>query len=391
MSGPGGAARSVLLAPAVALVVALAAGCTTSTGPAPVPAAPRGPAVADPPPVRAGHDTKWVCAFLQENTIEAVTAFETAVGRPLDCVATYVERRTWADVTGVSPLSVPGDQLVPWVAADPAHRRLVLSVPMVPQSETTDPDWRRNGADGAYDEQWRAFGARAVSLGLGRSVLRLGWEMNGSWFPENYVGTTDAQVRDWRAYFQRVVTILRSVQGAEFLVDFNVNMGGSDASDEDGDPRPLTDWFPGRGYVDAVGVDLYDRWIPGVRRSTPPRDWSAQEKADWYEERWRALTTLQNSLQDCLDLAREQGLPVSVGEWAMTADVGGSAGGGDDPHFVTRLLETVQDNPTLYTAYADYPGGGIGMVLTDAPQGLQAFREGVGPAGAVRPSPAGDG
>ena len=72
-------------------------------------------------------------------------------------------------------------------------------------------------------------------------VIRLGWEMNGTWFP--WSTNADGYKRMWR----RLIPQYRAVSGA-FRFDWCTN-GGS--------PNPES-WYPGDDVVDVIAMDQYD-------------------------------------------------------------------------------------------------------------------------------------
>ena len=75
-----------------------------------------------------------------------------------------------------------------------------------------------------------------VKAGFGYSVIRLGHEMNGSWYIDD-IGNTPTQWRQWAEYFAQIVKTMRAVPGAHFLFDWNVNARYRDI--------PLAAFIPG--------------------------------------------------------------------------------------------------------------------------------------------------
>ena len=81
--------------------------------------------------------------------------------------------------------------------------------------------------------------------------------MNGTWYHDS-LGNDPAQYGDWSAYWARIVKVMRSVSGAHFLFDWNVNAGYRNI--------PLASYYPGDSVVDVIGIDIYDSGMPGNPR-----------------------------------------------------------------------------------------------------------------------------
>ena len=85
-------------------------------------------------------------------------------------------------------------------------------------------------ASGYYDAHFVAMAHHLVAAGLGHSVLRLGWEFNGSWFggasrrrasPTSYANRARQFAQAWR----HIVTAIRHVKGDHFEFDWCVSAG----------------------------------------------------------------------------------------------------------------------------------------------------------------------
>ncbi len=160
---------------------------------------------------------------------------------------------------------------------------------------------------GATDTQWQTWGrsvAAKKAAGF-RVITSLAWEPNGNWFPWS---AKDAKAHV--AAFRRVVDNIRATC-SDAEISFTVNAGGSQ-NPPSKDPRDL---WPGKEYVDHVGIDLYDHWPRAVgddavaaREATPYR---AQFWASW---------------------ATGQGLPTLWPEWGLNTV--SPQGGGDNPAFI---------------------------------------------------------
>ena len=222
------------------------------------------------------------------------------------------------------------------------------------RSPPTGGNW---GTAGAYDRYARELAVNLVAAGMGNSVIRLGHEMNGTWYHDS-LGTDPAQYGAWTAYWARMARVMRSVPGAHFLFDWNVNAGHRNI--------PLASYYPGNSVVDVIGVDIYDSGMPGN-----PTDPAA---------RWAALAGEPGGLDQIAAFARQHGKPLSFPEWGVV----NAADGGldDDPAYVTGIATAIKDSNVLYQAYFDHSVGGVGT-LQEAPQTRRLWVKYFGPHGVI--------
>jgi hypothetical protein len=306
-------------------------------------------------------DTKTTCVYTAGSR-SALSRFDQLTGAQVNCALLYNDAdKTWAEwampwFAGSSGGDADWRQ---WLGADPATRRVVISQEMVPDGVPSN--WRQIGAAGGYDGYARRLAANLVAAGMGHAVIRLGHEMNGTWYHDS-LGNDPAQYGAWAAYWARIVTAMRSVPGARFLFDWNVNAGYRDI--------PLDEYYPGDNVVDVIGIDVYDSGMPGN-----PRDPA---------ERWARLYHEPGGLAQIVTFARQHGKPLSVPEWGVVSAAGG--GLGDDPAYVTGLAGLIRDNNVVYQAYFDRAVGGV-MALQDAPQARRLWTKYFGPQGALRGRP----
>ncbi|WP_370718533.1 glycosyl hydrolase [Kineococcus mangrovi] len=326
---------------------------STPVQPAPVPSwTPR-------PHVPADElDTKWV--GVQTHTVSVAEDFGQWLGRPLDCVVVFGSENDWKAIEGPWFAMDPpeGQDWGAWVRDDPDNRTLVISTAMVPKDPPSD--WRARGAAGEYDQHWQRFGRNLVDTGLGSSIVRIGWEMNGKWYETHYVGESEEDREDWKEYFRRIVMAME-VEGSDFEIDFNIAEGPQNSVSID-------QLYPGDDYVDIIGIDVYDSYIS-------PIDPSA---------RWQAKDEKVNSVSAVVDFAVAHDKPISFPEWAMVAE-GSTQGGGDSPEFIDQIADVVASTDVRYQAYFNSPEGGVGMTLEDAPNGSAAFEERFGATGDAAP------
>jgi hypothetical protein len=103
-------------------------------------------------------------------------------------------------------------------------------------------------ASGRYDGYLRSFAAAVKSFG-GRVIIGFGHEMNGNWYPWGNQHTSPAAfVAAWR----HIVTVFRAAGAwnATWLWTVNVIQPSQHI------PSPAR-WWPGRSYVNWVGIDGY--------------------------------------------------------------------------------------------------------------------------------------
>ena len=303
-------------------------------------------------------NTKTTCVYTG-GTTAGLASFAQLTGRPANCVLLYNDANTTWDQLVDPWFTRPSSDWGRWLAADPKGRRMVLSQEMVP--DQAPANWRQLGAAGAYDRYIRELASNLVAAGMGNSVIRLGHEMNGTWYHDS-LGTDPALYGDWTAYWARIVRVMRSVRGAHFLFDWNVNAGHQDI--------PLASYYPGNSVVDVIGVDIYDSGMPG-----DPSDPAA---------RWARLASEPGGLDQIVAFARQHGKPLSFPEWGVVNP--DSGGLGDDPAYVSGIVAAIRDNKVLYQAYFDHPIGGV-IVLQDAPRSLRLWETYFGRQGLIRGRP----
>ena len=326
-----GVLLSVIAVVAVAVVVALSLSLSGTGGPA----------------GQGAVGKARPCAYTADS-ISRLASFSDLVGEPITCAVVYnSSATTWAQLaepwflTGNNP-DLRWDK---WAAADPSHT-LVIAESLVPAVPPTN--WRAQGASGAYDATFVAFGKKLVALGLGDSIIRLAPEGNGDWFIDN-AGKTTADYQNWAAYWARVAAILHKTPGAHFQLDWNIAAGQR--------PIPLSSFYPGDKAVDIMGVDQHD--IAAVKVGT------AQP------QRWQFQLTQADGLDSVLGFAKEHGKPISVPEWGVSgAD---EKGAGDDPYYMTQMAQLFAGQPVAYEAYWDKAGTADELVKN--PKSLGVYRQ----------------
>lgn len=240
--------------------------------------------------------------------------FAAERGAGSDIAMTYAGRASWSEITNPAWL---------WRTWADAPQTLVISSALFPETG----DWSMAAcAGGRYDAHWRAFGRNAVAAGMAdRTVVRLAWEFNGSWVawaayrPKRFV-------RCWR----HVVSAAES-QAPQLRWDWTVNRGVGDALSD------ATRAWPGKRYVDFVGIDSYDGY-PAV---TSAAGWRKQLKGAQGLRYWARF-------------ARRHDRKLSVPEWGLYPGYAWKGnGGGDNPNYMRKMFaffRSVRGN-LAYEAY----------------------------------------
>ncbi len=294
--------------------------------------------------------TKQECVY-SYHRVDQLVAFGAAVGHDFNCALVYnnasPDWKNW-EMPWFVIHGDPNFNWAKWKVAVPG-RRLIITQALVPSGLA--PDWRARGAAGEFDDHARALATNLVNAGLGDSVIRLSPEANGTWTVDG-LGNDPSQYPLWKKFWARTVRAMRSVPGASFRFDWTINANYR--------PIPFTQYYPGNDVVDIVGADVYDFWAgPAAAPTSPSLRWKAQ-----YDE--------DGGLGDLIQLGRRNGKPLSIPEWGLSA-VGHKGGAGDNPYFVNAIAGVVRNNVTAYQSYFESTTD-VGMLLTDAPRSLAAYR-----------------
>ncbi|WP_405857091.1 glycosyl hydrolase [Streptomyces sp. NBC_00090] len=261
-------------------------------------------------------------------------------GETLTVGHTYLPGDRWSNIEGHPALFGPWAR---WLEERPG-RLFVLNVPLLDRNEEGLPDAEvrtglRRGAAGAFDAHFRVLGERLVEHGLGDAVLVLGWEMNGT----TYSHRCGPDPTAWKAYWRRVVGVLRGVEGQRFRFDFTPSRG----LDAVAWPR----CYPGDDVVDIIGMDAYDQ----------PAGLSFDEQV-----------TEEYGLADHVRFAAAHGKPVSYPEWGLFRN-------GDNPVYVRGMLDWFATYRPVYQTVTDYCPHGV-WECADNPESARIVRGALGGA-----------
>jgi hypothetical protein len=260
--------------------------------------------------------------------VSRFAGFQQTLGRKLARGHDFLHRGSWNEMLDV------GWMAQRWVSAGYANR-MVVTVPMLPNSEPSGYGPLARGAAGEFNEYFRTLAQRLVQQGLGSSVLRLGHEFNGTWFKWTMAVTNGAT--DYAAYWRQIVNTMRSVGGAKFKFDWSPN---ADSSWVNGKQLQAANAWPGIGYVDYVGLDVYDQsWIANFQDPVA---------------RWNTFVGQPNGLAWQAAFAASKGKPLTFPEWALVTDRADGHGGGDDPYFIQQMYNWIQSHDVAYHLYFEY-------------------------------------
>jgi len=246
---------------------------------------------------------------------EKMHVFEVFVGRKVERTVDALNQESWAEMKSS----------IPWITKcwRGSDIELTLSVPMLPKDgEGTLAE----GAAGAYDAIFIMTARALIQNGHADAVIRIGWEFNGDWMP----WTAMHDPGSYKAYFRRIVGIMRDAPGQKFKFEWCPNHGRK-AMD------PTHAW-PGDDVVDIIGMDVYaETW--GVENKSP------QERFQYYLDQPFGLKWHR-------DFARQHGKPISYPEWGAGTRPDGH-GVGDDPVFIEGMADWFKEAEPLYQSYWD--------------------------------------
>lgn len=263
-----------------------------------------------------------------------VTAYAEWLGQPDMWGEDFEAQETWAGIAGPNWILNPWRD---WVAARPG-RTLILSVPMLPKNEGTVS--LATGATGAYNSHFQLLAQNLVAKGLGNTIIRLGWEMNGGW----YKWAAKDKQASFIAYWQQIVNTMRAVPGTENLkFCFNPVYGYQQF--------PAEQAYPGDAYVDYIALDVYDEsWAANTYPF--PAGATAEEIATRRLNAWNSLHTGNHGLVFWKNFAASHGKPFALGEWGVNNRADGH-GGLDNPQFIQNIYNFIT-NPANNVAWAVY-------------------------------------
>ncbi len=272
------------------------------------------------------HNAYAAGVYAGPGNVAGIAAFESKVGKPVEYAMDFINGSSWATIAN------PAASLSPWYGSGFS---MIWGVPIIPNNSHAS---LAKGATGAYDQYYLGLAQGLVSAGQGSSIIRIGWEFNGKWFPWSAAGHAAQFVRYWR----HIVTTMRSVPGAHFKFEWNPSRGDNGAGN-------LAVYYPGNAYVDYVGLDVFDvEWQQYPGASAEFENMQTQP----YGLNWLAsFSALRHK-------------PMVFPEWGLgwgtsarrAAPVSGSAAvsGGDNATFVNDMSRWFATHNVFEATYWDY-------------------------------------
>jgi Glycosyl hydrolase family 26 len=327
------------------------ASAASAPKPAPVRATPVAAATPTPTPRSARSVPFGV--YVGSGDPSGVAGFAAATGTHPVYASDYLPTNSgWAGMSGAGTVS--------WLTGSwrGSGHTLVLGVPIIPTDASgTAQGTLAAGAAGLYNSTFVMLADNLVAGGAPNTVLRLGWEFNGSWYPWSVTNATDAA--NFASYFRNIVTAMRSVPGQAFKFVWNPNAGGSF-----GGAYTPAQAYPGSAFVDYIGIDMYDEgW------SSPPTPQSA----------WANQLTQSWGLNWLTSFSAAEGRPMVLPEWGVDITSDGH-GMGDDPYFVNQFANWIAANNVAWTNYFNFdaPDGSHDLLDGHFTSTLAAFRTAFG-------------
>jgi hypothetical protein len=263
----------------------------------------------------------------------SAAAYETWRGRPVDKVLIFPAGKTWSDIQ-----SVPGAYA--W-SSTTYKDKMVMGIKMLPCDDATAN--LQSGANGAYDSYWKAAAQKLISYGESNAIIRTGWEFNQGYpcytiKPGSPNARTGATAANYIAYFQHIVTAMRSVPGQNFTFLWNPSNGnlGFDTSSA----------YPGDNYVDYLGLDTYDTLynVSSCTNSTFTKRW---------DNIVNSYGTYPQGLNFWDSFAKAHSKPLAFPEWGLWGSGTPYCGGGDDPSYIQAMHDWIGSHNVYYESYFD--------------------------------------
>lgn len=243
-------------------------------------------------------------------TPDKVAEYEKWLGRPVTYTVDFIGKANPVDDPWKN-IDNPASRCRAW---NSTKYKLSLSTGMIPSSSYS----LEAGARGDYNSHWKKFGQVMVAEGCSDLILRLGWEFNGKF----YNWSAGGKEASFAAYWRQIVNTLRTVPGQAFTYDWCPLAGNTNANVEAA--------YPGDAYVDIIGLDAYD--TSSVQSSSA--------------DRWNNQVTRTYGLKWQKDFAMSHGKQVSYPEWGLTVRPKDNLGGGDNPYYIQKMYDWMNDLPS---------------------------------------------
>lgn len=257
-------------------------------------------------------------------------AFASWRGKPIDSILTFPARTNWADLMTIHP--------------DVVNFAGIRVIAIPPAPESLGANGLVQVANGNFNSWWASYGTYLTNNGMNsnRTVIRLGWEMNGNWYV--WSATTGLETTFINA-FRNVVNSIRST-APNVQFDWCVNKGNQSNTNA---------WaaYPGDAYVDILGLDIYDFW-----------------DASFTDAQFNANAAKVPSLNDVSAYCRAHGKQMALDEWGVAHD---AHGGNDNPFFIQKIWNWLNANTDILAYETTYDHTGAPGTLEhklSPPEGL---------------------
>ncbi len=250
----------------------------------------------------------------EDASTKRVAAFGSWRGTPADAATVYTETDTWQEI-------YESDWHV--TTFDGFDGVLSFGLPMLPEEARGD---FAAVVQGEYDWVYEDVARDLLANDRGRSVVRIGWEANGDWFPWS-APATDAP--PYVAAYRHIVRVLHRV-APDLVIDFDLACGTALSGQTDR-LDALNLLYPGDDVVDLVGCDFFD--------------WYGTTSTD--EASWMRSINPGNAvgIQDVADFARAHGKGLSYPEWGLASHQ--ESGAGDNPYFIEKMRSFFEANADI--------------------------------------------
>jgi len=283
--------------------------------------------LASAPPATAGELATPLSAY-SANDPKLIQQFEKWLGCPVPHLMVFTDQASWEGI------GWPQWFIDQFRALD---RPVLWSVAMIPKHASL-----KDSATGAYNRYYVSAAqalAKTKPWPDGTIRVRLGWELNGNWFPWAARG----KEKEFVATFRHIVNSFRSVSD-KFRFEWNINYG------ESMDPLKA---YPGDDYVDIIGMDFY--WKHEYLPSDPVKA-------------FEAIRDNRYGLRFIEDFAAKRGKPTAYSEWGIQGD--------NAAPFLRMLRDWISQHNVLYTNYWNHDADYAGLLSSSRwPASEAAFRE----------------
>ena len=277
------------------------------------------------------------------------SALQSSMGGTVKFAMDFQDGTSWSSIT---------QSAWPYTRWQGLGYTMVWGIPMLPNSYSPSNNMSdtsgscyglQQEADGDFNADWTKVAQALVSDGFPSSVVRLGWEFNGGWFPWAAGGCAAAFV----GAYQQIVTVMRSVSGANFSFEWNPTAGDMGVGN-------LANFYPGSSFVNYVGLDVYDT------------AWANYLGA---QAEFNTIETESYGLNWLASFASQQGKQIVFPEWGLGWGVcnagqpvsapNSTTCGGDDSTFINDMAAWIKANNVYEATFWDYGSSTLAGCPTD--------------------------